>query len=88
MLQKYEGENAMPVYEYYCSSCKWRFEHLQPMSRAGEDSQCPECGTVSRRTLSVFAPVSRGGPAEAGFEGGYCGDPGAGGCCGGGACGF
>ena len=70
----------MPVYEYYCSSCKWRFEQLQPMSRAGEDSQCPECGTVSRKTLSVFAAVSRGGAsADAGGEGGFCGDPGAGG---------
>ena len=79
----------MPVYEYYCSSCKWRFEQLQPMS-AGHDSQCPECGTVSRRTLSVFAAVSKsGGPSDAGFEGGYCGDPGAGGggyCGGGCAC--
>ena len=61
----------MPVYEYYCSSCKWQFEQLQPMSRAGKDAACPECGTVARRTLSVFAAVSRGGGSDFACEGGY-----------------
>ena len=49
----------MPVYEYYCPSCKSRFERLQPMRAMQDMVPCTECDTPSRRVLSVFAAVSR-----------------------------
>ena len=38
----------MPLYEYYCSACKWRFEMLRSMQESAADASCPECGTKLR----------------------------------------
>ncbi|MBI2885611.1 MAG: zinc ribbon domain-containing protein [Chloroflexi bacterium] len=75
----------MPVYEYYCPSCKSRFELLRPMDRMEAQAPCPECDTSSRKVLSVFVAVTR--DAE-GFISSYSGAAGAsgGGCACGGAC--
>ena len=81
MIQTLKGVNLMPVYEYYCSSCKWRFEQLQPMSRSETPADCPECGSSARKALSVFAAVSRGADGYALPIGG-----GGGACCSGGNC--
>jgi putative FmdB family regulatory protein len=72
----------MPVYEYYCPTCKSRFERLRTMNEAADSSACPDCATVARRALSVFAAVSKGADGFTTPIGG------AGGCaCGNGACG-
>lgn len=44
----------MPTYSYRCSLCG-PFDLVRPMSAAGPDAPCPDCGTTARR---VF-----GGPA-------------------------
>lgn len=45
----------MPVYEYVCTTCKFRFEKLRPMSEMDNEAPCPDCGDDSSRALSVFA---------------------------------
>lgn len=42
----------MPIYEYECSS-HGGFELELPMRAAGSDARCPDCGSSSRRLLSV-----------------------------------
>lgn len=68
----------MAIYEYYCPTCKERFEERRPMSQATAPARCRE-GHTAERTLSMFA-APRGAatdPVEVG---------GGGGCCGGGGC--
>ncbi len=74
----------MPLYEYYCSDCKSRFELLVSHQHA-DDVVCMKCRSEKvRRLLSVFALASNGSEEGAfddmGPSGGTCG-------CGGGACG-
>jgi putative FmdB family regulatory protein len=75
----------MPLYEYYCSDCKSKFELLVSHQHA-DDVVCMKCRSEKvRRLLSVFATASNGGEDSA-FDdmdfsaGGSCG-------CGGGSCG-
>jgi putative FmdB family regulatory protein len=67
----------MAIYEYYCPTCRNRFELRRPMSEASMVATCVQ-GHKSERTLSAFA-MARGG-SEPSFEAGDMG----GGCCGGG----
>ena len=48
----------MPVYEYFCPSCKSRFDQLRPMSAMDDVARCIECDTPSRRVISLFAVVN------------------------------
>lgn len=48
----------MPIYEYGCPTCGFKFEKLQPMSATGAD--CPRCEQPAKRAISVFAAVSKG----------------------------
>ena len=48
----------MPIYEYWCPSCKREFEQMRPMSKANEPAPCPTCGTASEKLPSVFASGS------------------------------
>jgi len=74
----------MPLYEYYCSDCKSKFELLLKHSHA-DDIVCMKCHSENvRRLLSVFA-ARRGSGDDFAFDdlpqaGGSCG-------CGGGSCG-
>lgn len=77
----------MPIYEYHCPSCDHKFEFRRPMSEATAPASCPQCHSGARRTLSVFASISRGsspalvpatGPACgscAANNAGYCASP-------------
>ncbi|MBI5947692.1 MAG: zinc ribbon domain-containing protein [Chloroflexi bacterium] len=67
----------MAIYEYYCPTCRSRFEQRRPMSQAAVAVRC-ERGHAAERTVSAFA-APRGGAGPMEFEAG----PG-GGCCGGG----
>ena len=68
----------MPIYEYRCAPCGKEFERY--VSTAGGTATCPACGSGSvKRTLSVFALKSDGGPVASSMPAG-----GGGGCCGGG----
>ena len=75
----------MPLYEYYCSDCKAKFELLVNHQHA-DDVVCIKCHSEQvRRLLSVFALTGRGHEEngydfDASMDGGSCG-------CGGGSCG-
>jgi putative FmdB family regulatory protein len=70
----------MPVYEYYCTDCRKKFEALRPMSKANAPIVCKNCdGKHTSRVLSVFAAHSEG-KAVSGAGGGGCAS------CGGGSC--
>ena len=74
----------MPLYEYYCPTCKTRFELLRPMSRSGELATCPSGHGKAERVVSVFAArvaTESGVPAMLeGAGGGGCAGCGPGGC--------
>ncbi|WBL35610.1 hypothetical protein O0235_12630 [Tepidiforma flava] len=65
----------MAIYEFYCPTCREKFEQRRPMSSAGEPATCAR-GHRAERVLSMFAVPKGAAVAEA---------P-AGGCCGGGGC--
>jgi putative FmdB family regulatory protein len=77
----------MPLYEYYCSDCRTKFEMLVNYALA-DDVACMKCRSNKvRRLLSVFASPRGSSGEDAGYEeigasnmGGSCG-------CGGGTCG-
>ncbi len=68
----------MPLYEYYCSECKSKFELLVSHQYADE-IVCVKChGEKVRRLLSVFAMThSEGEYSDSSFDdidaGGSCG---------------
>jgi putative FmdB family regulatory protein len=72
----------MAIYEYYCPSCRKKFEERRPMSQAAVATKC-ECGNPADRMISSFA-MSKG-DTESMFS--MAEGEGGGGCCGGGACG-
>ncbi len=46
----------MPLYEYRCPQCNYRFEKLRRMQDADRDIQCPQCRCEQvERQLSTFA---------------------------------
>ena len=73
----------MPIYEYTCQVCANTFERLRPVSQMDAETPCPDCGSDSRRQMSVFSSFSRAESGEtraiAGAGGGCCG--GGGGAC-------
>lgn len=76
----------MPLYEYYCSDCKNKFELLVSHQHA-DDVVCTKCrGEHVRRLLSIFAMTGKSGKDgsyddfDSVVEGGSCG-------CGDGDCG-
>ena len=60
----------MPIYEYCCPDCGFKFKLLRPMSRADEDAPCPRCNNGARRVLSSFAAFAKGSDGEAAPVGG------------------
>ncbi len=71
----------MPVYEYYCTDCRTKFEVLRPMSKADAPIACEKCqGKHTSRVLSVFAAHSEGKAISGVGSGSGCAT------CGGGSC--
>ncbi|MCC6188129.1 MAG: zinc ribbon domain-containing protein [Anaerolineales bacterium] len=71
----------MPVYEYYCSHCRTKFEALRPMRAADDPIRCEHCDSQrTARVLSVFFAASGGADGEARSLGGGCGCGGQCGC--------
>ncbi|HLF25975.1 MAG TPA: zinc ribbon domain-containing protein [Anaerolineae bacterium] len=69
----------MPVYEYFCTDCRTKFDALRRMAQADDAIVCEVCGGAhTARVLSVFAV--KGG------DGATVMQPAAGGCGCGGAC--
>ncbi len=75
----------MPLYEYYCSDCKSRFELLLFSHNHADDIVCTKCrGENVRRLISLFASRAGSNGEEMSFDDA----PSMGGCgCGGGSCG-
>lgn len=70
----------MAIYEYYCPTCREKFEERRPMTQAAVATTCAH-GHKAERTISAFA-MARSGSAQGLDEA----MPSAGGCCGGGGC--
>ena len=54
----------MPIYEYVCVSCEYRFDKLEPMASSG--AGCPRCTQSARRAISLFSAVTQGDGGEQG----------------------
>jgi len=66
----------MAIYEYYCPTCREKFETRRPMAEASAAANCHK-GHRAERTISTFATTKGAGAALMDV-------PAAGGCCGGG----
>ena len=66
----------MAIYEYYCPTCREKFEERRPMSQATVAVKC-RSGHAAERTITAFATVRAGDSFD--FEAA----PAGGGCCGG-----
>ena len=44
----------MPIYEYYCGSCKLEFQALRSISQA-DNVNCKQCGQSVERLVSNFS---------------------------------
>ena len=70
----------MPMYEYVCSKCNHKFDHLARTMSENGPVKCSACGSnQTKRALSVFAvgaesTKSSAAPARGGC--GRCGGPG------------
>lgn len=71
----------MAIYEYFCPTCREKFEERKPMSQATTATIC-KAGHKAERTISMFATV---GGSSGSFDE-LSMDMGGGGCCGGGGC--
>ncbi|MGI8927019.1 MAG: FmdB family zinc ribbon protein [Tepidiformaceae bacterium] len=65
----------MAIYEYYCPTCRTRFQERRPMAQAAVMATCAGGHRAERMVSTFAAPRAAGGVTEI---------PGAGGCCGGG----
>jgi putative FmdB family regulatory protein len=54
----------MPIYEYACPSCDYRFELRRSFSEADAATTCPKCNHGARRLLSKFACFCKGSDGE------------------------
>lgn len=70
----------MPIYEYLCATCEYKFDRLQSMSSTGAD--CPRCGQQAKRAISLFAAHTAGDNGEVSSVAGIGGCP----SCAGGSC--
>lgn len=51
----------MPIYEYYCSDCRGKFEMLRPMGEADKPIECSNCSSpLTSRTITLFFAQSGG----------------------------
>lgn len=63
----------MPLYEYYCPTCRTKFEKLQSISAVAQKTECPSGHEGAVRTLSLVAPMGGGEAPVAGCAcGGNC----------------
>jgi putative FmdB family regulatory protein len=55
----------MPLYEYYCPSCRTKFERLRAMSFADDPVSCAAGHAGARRLVSAFVFGGRAATEEA-----------------------
>lgn len=49
----------MPIYEYNCSHCDFKFELLRPLNQATDEASCPHCHNKAERILSTFCSFTK-----------------------------
>ena len=49
----------MPIYEYYCPTCRAKFEMFRSISLADAEARCPQCQCVGKKQFSAFASFSK-----------------------------
>lgn len=78
----------MPMYDFYCSDCRERFELFTSYATSVGGVSCPNCqGNRVRKLFSVFATNGRGSGSSADSASDFGEDSGyGGGCACGGAC--
>ena len=42
----------MPIYEYYCKDCNFKFEVLKSMKENSSTVECPKCNKVTEKQVS------------------------------------
>ena len=42
----------MPIYEYYCGDCNYKFEELKSIKES-QSSECPKCNKLAKRQVSL-----------------------------------
>jgi putative FmdB family regulatory protein len=57
----------MPIYEYKCANCGYRFAMLEPLGTPDSGRECPICG--EKKTTRVISTFSTQRPAERSSEG-------------------
>jgi putative FmdB family regulatory protein len=51
-VQKIFKRNLMPIYEYYCKGCDFKFELLQNI-KENQSAECPKCNKLAKRQVSL-----------------------------------
>lgn len=54
----------MPLYEYKCSDCGFRFEELINQKDNSEVISCKKCGSEAKKIVSRFSSVIAGGSSN------------------------
>jgi putative FmdB family regulatory protein len=61
-----DGEDAMPIYEFYCDKCNTVFSFFSRKINTTKIPVCPKCRRSLKRQMSLFAKISRGTEEPAG----------------------
>lgn len=55
----------MPIFEYRCSKCNYKFEVLHKSTTLSEEVTCPKCSSKeNKKLLSTFSASFSGGSAD------------------------
>lgn len=76
----------MPIYEYYCSTCKTTYEARRSMTQVADPYVCPHCEVEAVKTLSLFSAVKGGDGVALASDLGCAMDPSGMACAAGGSC--
>lgn len=50
----------MPIYEYVCPNCDFKFELLRSLNQTNAAALCPRCHSDAKRIFSCFNAFSEG----------------------------
>ncbi len=67
----YSGGDTMPIYEYKCEKCGYKFEKLVKSSERDNNQKCPKCG--NNNTKKIFSAFSCGSDSVGSSSASSCG---------------
>lgn len=50
----------MPIYEYRCTKCQFKFERIRSVSARMQDASCDQCLSHAEATLTIPASIRMG----------------------------